>query len=99
MPTLTYPGVYVEEVPSGVRAITGVETSVTAFIGTIAGGALNQPVHLLTFADFERNFGGLTPERELGYSVRQFFLNGGIEAWVLRVGGDARGDPTTGRER
>ena len=85
MPTLTSPGVYVEEVPSGVRAITGVETSVTAFIGTIAGGALNQPVHLLTFADFERNFGGMTPERELGYSVRQFFLNGGIEAWVLRV--------------
>jgi uncharacterized protein len=85
MPTVTYPGVYVEEVPSGVRAITGVQTSVTAFIGTIAGGALNQPVHLLTFADFERNFGGLTPERELGYSVRQFFLNGGIEAWVLRV--------------
>jgi hypothetical protein len=62
-----------------------VQTSVTAFIGTIAGGALNQPVHLLTFADFELNFGGLTPDRELGYSVRQFFLNGGIEAWVLRV--------------
>src|SRR5260370_89586 len=67
------------------RAITGVQTSVTAFIGTSGGGALNQPVHLLTFADFELNCGGLTPERELGYSVRQFFLNGDIEAWVVRV--------------
>jgi phage tail sheath protein FI len=38
MPTLAYPGVYVEEVPSGIRAITGVQTSVTAFIGTSAGG-------------------------------------------------------------
>ena len=85
MSTLTYPGVYVEEVPGGMRAITGVQTSVTAFIGTSGGGALNQPLHLLTFADFELNCGGLTPERELGYSVRQFFLNGDIEAWVVRV--------------
>ena len=30
---LTYPGVYVEEIPSGVHTITGVSTSVTAFIG------------------------------------------------------------------
>ena len=30
---LTYPGVYVEEIPSGVRTITGVATSVTAFVG------------------------------------------------------------------
>jgi phage tail sheath protein FI len=77
-----------EEVPS-VRVITGVQTSVTAFIGTIAGGPLNQPVHLLTFAEFELNFGGLTPDGELGYSVRQFFLNGGIEAWVVRVADNA----------
>ena len=31
--TLTYPGVYIEEVPSGVRTITGVATSITAFVG------------------------------------------------------------------
>ena len=29
----TYPGVYIEEVPSGVRTIVGVSTSVTAFVG------------------------------------------------------------------
>src|SRR6266480_7196214 len=45
-PRLTYPGIYVEEVPSGVRAIPGVSTSVTAFVGTIAGTALNQSTHL-----------------------------------------------------
>jgi hypothetical protein len=45
-PKLTYPGIYVEEVPSGVRAIPGVSTSVTAFVGTIAGAALNQSIHL-----------------------------------------------------
>ena len=32
--TLTYPGVYIEEVPSGVRTITGVATSITAFVGS-----------------------------------------------------------------
>lgn len=32
MPTpLTYPGVYIEEIPSGVRTITAVATSITAF--------------------------------------------------------------------
>ena len=31
--TLTYPGVYFEEIPSGVRTIAGVATSIAAFIG------------------------------------------------------------------
>ena len=29
----TYPGVYIEEISSGVRTIIGVSTSITAFIG------------------------------------------------------------------
>ncbi len=36
--TLTYPGVYVEEIPSGVHTITGVATSITAFIGRAERG-------------------------------------------------------------
>ncbi len=36
--TLTYPGVYIEEVPSGVRTIVGMATSVTAFIGRAVRG-------------------------------------------------------------
>lgn len=31
--TPTYPGIYIEEIPNGVRTITGVATSITAFIG------------------------------------------------------------------
>ena len=30
---ISYPGVYIEEIPSGVRTITGVPTSITAFVG------------------------------------------------------------------
>ena len=38
----TYPGVYIEEVPSGVRTITGVATSIGAFLGTFRKGLLNE---------------------------------------------------------
>ena len=80
----TYPGVYVEEIPSGVRTITGVSTAVTAFLGYTPQGPVNQPVHIYNFGDYQRNFGGLSKSSEIGYAVQQFFLNGGAEAWVVR---------------
>ncbi len=43
--TLTYPGVYVEEIPSGVRTVTGVATSITAFIGRALRGPVNDRNH------------------------------------------------------
>ncbi|HEX8831453.1 MAG TPA: hypothetical protein VF705_09825, partial [Longimicrobium sp.] len=87
--TPTYPGVYIEEIPSGVRTIAGVSTSVTAFLGTARRGPIHDAVHILNFGDFERRFGGLQADSELGYAVRQFFQNGGGEAWVVRVVGSA----------
>ena len=39
----TYPGVYIEEIPSSVRAITGVSTSITAFIGRALRGPVTNP--------------------------------------------------------
>lgn len=82
--TPTYPGVYIEEIPSGVRTITGVSTSVTAFIGFTPKGPVDKPVHIFNFGDYTRNFGGLSKDSELGYAVQMFFLNGGSEAWVVR---------------
>lgn len=86
---LTYPGVYVEEIPSGVRTITGVGTSVTAFVGYTARGPINSPTQLFNFGDFERQFGGLSRDSEVAYAVQQFFLNGGTEAWVVRTADQA----------
>lgn len=83
----TYPGVYVEELPSGVHTITGVSTAVTAFLGYFAQGPMNQAMQIFSVADLERNFGSLIPNSEAGYGVRQFFANGGAEAWVVRVAG------------
>jgi phage tail sheath protein FI len=82
---LTYPGVYVQEIPSGVRTITGVSTAVAAFIGQTRRGPINDPVTIQSFADFEREFGGLDAGSEVSYAVRQFFLNGGSQAVVVRV--------------
>jgi phage tail sheath protein FI len=60
MPTApTYPGVYIEEVPSGVRTISGVATSVAAFVDFFARGPMNRAVQVLNMGDFEREFGGL----------------------------------------
>jgi phage tail sheath protein FI len=84
-PTLTYPGVYVEEIPSGVRTITGVATSITAFVGRASRGPTDEPVTINNFGDFERIFGGLWPDSNLGFAVRDFFLNGGGQAIVVRL--------------
>ena len=47
MPTpLTYPGVYIEEISSGVRSITGVATSITAFVGYTQRGLDNRALKL-----------------------------------------------------
>ncbi|WP_202842487.1 phage tail sheath family protein [Luteimonas saliphila] len=82
---LTYPGVYIEEVSSGVRTITGVATSIALFIGWAARGPVDRAVRITSFADYERRFGGLDQRTLLGYSVRQFFDNGGGDAYVLRL--------------
>jgi phage tail sheath protein FI len=83
--TPTYPGVYIQEIPSGVRAITGVATSVTAFIGFFGRGQMDRAVQIFSYADFQREYGGLDRRSEASYAIQQYFLNGGREAWVVRV--------------
>lgn len=86
MPTpLTYPGVYVEEVPSPVRTIAGVATSITAFVGRTLKGEVDTPVRVQSFAEFDRKFGGLWRESPLSYAVQQYFANGGSDAIIVRV--------------
>jgi Bacteriophage tail sheath protein len=87
---LTYPGVYVEEIPSGVRTITPVSTSVTAFVGFTARGATNKARQIFSTADYEREFGGLSAESDLGHAIQHYFGNGGSEAWIVRVAAGAQ---------
>lgn len=82
---LTYPGVYVEEIPSGVRTITGVATSITAFVGRALRGPTDKAIVVNSFGDFETRFGSLWNDSALGFAVRDFFLNGGGQAVIVRL--------------
>jgi phage tail sheath protein FI len=82
---LTYPGVYVEEIPSGVNAITGVATSITAFVGRAARGPVNEATTINSFADFQRTFGGLWIGSSMGFAVQDFFTNGGTQGIIVRL--------------
>jgi Bacteriophage tail sheath protein len=83
--TLTYPGVYIEEIPSGVRTITGVATSITAFLGRAPLGPTNEPTTINSFGDFERQFGGLDVNYPMSYAVCDFYANGGSQAIIVRL--------------
>ena len=82
---LTAPGVYIEEVPSGVHTITGVASAIAAFVGYTKTGRDGKAKRIFGFPDFERAFGGLASDSELSYAVNHFFQNGGGEAYVVRV--------------
>lgn len=81
----TYPGVYIDEIPSGVRTITGVATSITAFVGPALRGPLNTPRTINSFGDYSRIFGGLASTSPMSYAVQDFFLNGGSQAVIARI--------------
>src|SRR5690242_17144668 len=83
--TPTYPGVYIEELPSGVHTITGVATSIAAFIGWAPKGPTTRAQLVLSWADFTNQFGGLDSRSLLGYAVNQFFANGGTQAYIVRL--------------
>ena len=83
--TPTYPGVYIEEVPSGVRTIAGVSTSTAVFLGRTKQGPIDKPVLCLSHADFERVFSTQYAGSDLPRQVRLFFQNGGTRCWVMRL--------------
>jgi len=81
----SYPGVYVEEIPGGGHPIAGVPTAITAFVGAAKKGAVNHATPIRNIGEFEQKFGGAAARLELADAVRQFFLNGGTEAIVVRI--------------
>src|SRR5687767_2771454 len=90
---LSYPGVYVEEIPSGVRTITGVATSVAALAGWAPRGPVDHAGHIMSWTDYDRIFGGLHRDSDMSFAVSQFFAGGGRSAYVIRIA-----DPTAPAE-
>jgi uncharacterized protein len=90
--TTTYPGIYIEELPSSARTITAAPTSVAVFIGythpfKTKPENFNKAVQIFNFTEYEREFGGLYNsgliDASVAYAVNQFFLNGGSVAYVI----------------
>ena len=89
MVTPTYPGVYVEEVSSGVRPITVASTSTAAFIGQTQKGSLTEVIRIFNFTQFQNLYGDFISTSHLAHSVFQFFNNGGNQCYIVRVGSDS----------
>jgi phage tail sheath protein FI len=91
----TYPGLYIEELPSTSHAIIAAPTSITVFIGYVhpfQGECHDQSlwgeaIRIFNFSDYQRVFGGLFRsgilDTSVAYAVNQFFLNGGADAYVV----------------
>ncbi len=91
-PQLSAPGVYVQEVPAGKHHITGVSTSVTAFLGRAATGPVDTPTIVRSFGEYLATFGRMRLDLPMAYCVQDFFNNGGTEAMIVRLfEGDAGG--------
>lgn len=104
MPTYTAPGVYVEEVSSGSKPLSGVPTAIAAFVGFTASAPTDDPndpdglkPRLVTsWPDFERLYGGFAAECMLPLAVYGFFQNGGSTAYIVRIPNAApAGEPST----
>jgi phage tail sheath protein FI len=101
--TPTYPGVYVEELPSASHAVTAAPTSVAVFIGYTnpfwspngVAPPFGTAYEVQSWSDYATAFGGFFNSPWLpdyvGQAVYQFFLNGGSDAYVVALnalGGD-----------
>jgi phage tail sheath protein FI len=84
MPTLTYPGVYIEEVPSGVRPILPAGTSTAAFVGLAEMGPTEATL-VTNWTDFQRSYGSFITDGFLAHSVYAFFNNGGRQCYIVRA--------------
>lgn len=93
--TPTYPGVYVQEVPSGVRTIAGVSTSVGMFIGASKQGPMFTPVRCVNYSAFRSKFGEDSSAGSLAQYVKLFFLNGGTDCYVMRIAQGATASTVT----
>ena len=82
---VSYPGVYIQEISSGVHTIVGVATSITAFLGQTATGPPDKALMVFTYSDFVRQYGDLDVKYPMGFAVRDFFLNGGSQAVIARL--------------
>jgi hypothetical protein len=77
--------IVINEEPPSIRNIPGIPTAVTAFVGVAERGPMNLGTFVTSQEEYQRNFGGPIAAGQLWLQVRQFFLNGGSAAWIVRT--------------
>jgi phage tail sheath protein FI len=95
MPEYLSPGVYIEEVDKGAKAIEGVSTTTSGMVGVSERGPIGVPTLVIGASDYRRQFGGYLDRREykgmtsdvwyLPHAVEGFFTNGGQRSYIVRV--------------
>jgi len=99
MATLSYPGVYVEEISSGVRPLEVASTSTAAFVGLAEMGPA-EATRVTNWTEFQRLYGSYITDGYLAHGVFQFFNNGGRQCYIVRaVRADAKIASVTVRNR
>ena len=93
MSTYLSPGVYVKEDPAGARPLEGVGTAVAAFVGLAESGPFNRPTLISNWTQFDSTFGGFVGGSYLAQSVYGYFMNGGGNCYVVRIGQDGSKGP------
>ena len=101
MPNYLAPGVYVEEIPAGSRPIEGVGTAVAAFVGLAQRGPFNKPTLVSNWSQFTAAFGEFEAGMYLAHAVYGYFMNGGGNCYVVRIGqrGPADENGNSSRQR
>jgi phage tail sheath protein FI len=94
--TTSYPGIYIQELPSLAHTITPAPTSIAVFVGytnpffpDTSPSRYKTAIQLFSFADYQTNFGGFfscpwQPDY-VGQAVFQFFQNGGPTCYVVAL--------------
>ncbi len=85
MATVSYPGVYVEEVSGGVRPIAAAGTSTAAFVGQTEKGPDDEAKRITNWTEFQKHYGTFIQGSGMAESVFQFFNNGGSQCYIARV--------------
>jgi phage tail sheath protein FI len=90
--SVSYPGIYIQELPLSTHTITPAPTSIAAFVGythpwKTKNNQFGTAIQIFSFSDYEANFGGLYTSLSLpsdvARAVYEFFQNGGTNAYVV----------------
>lgn len=85
MTEVSYPGVYIQEVPSQPSPITGISTSNLGLIGASPKGPVNKALVATSFPEYAAQFGSFTADTLSAHTAYAFFQNGGRVMYFVRV--------------